>query len=179
MPGTGGDLCGRCLRRPPAFDGTAAVFSYDYPVDRLIHRLKYGADFGVADALARHVGGTVARPAADLIVPVPLHPARLAERGFNQAVEIARPLARRWGMALETRAVVRRRTDDQVGLALAARRKNLRDAFSCHSRFDGAHVLLVDDVMTTGATLDALAKCLKRAGAASVRNLVIARTPLR
>ncbi|MBT0960501.1 ComF family protein [Denitromonas sp. IR12] len=180
LPGTGGETCGRCLKRPPAFDGTTALFSYDYPVDRLIQRLKYASDFGVADALAQYVVGAVARPSVDVIVPVPLHPARLAERGFNQAVEIARPLAQAWEIALVTRGVARlRRTDDQVGLALSARRKNLRHAFSCEAKLDGARVLIIDDVMTTGATLDALALCLKRAGAASVCNLVIARTPLR
>ncbi|WP_246116181.1 ComF family protein [Denitromonas halophila] len=115
-----------------------------------------------------------------MIVPVPLHVGRLAERGFNQALEIARPLGRAWQIPVVARGVTRTRvTADQVGLSWQARKKNLRDAFDCDISVNGARVLLIDDVMTTGATLGALAACLKKAGAAAVSNLVIARTPLR
>lgn len=180
MPGTEGAICGRCLKQPPAFDATTALYRYDYPLDRLVHRLKYGADFAVAHAFAACALRAMPRPAVDLVVPVPLHAARLAERGFNQSLEIARPLARAWQCELATRQVGRTRaTQDQVGLPWRERKKNLRNAFSCGVRLDGAHVLLVDDVMTTGATLDALAQCLRGAGAAAVSNLVVARTPMR
>lgn len=180
LPGTGGALCGRCLKHPPAFDATTALYCYDYPVDRLVHRLKYGHDFGVAVALSQCVVRAMPAPAVDLIVPVPLHAGRLAERGFNQALEIARPLGRAWQIPVLARGVARTRaTADQVGLPWPARKKNLRNAFDCRMPMDGARVLLVDDVMTTGATLGALAACLKKAGAAAVSNLVIARTPLR
>ncbi|WP_323004445.1 ComF family protein [Denitromonas sp.] len=180
LPDTEGAICGRCLKQPPAFDATTALYRYDYPLDRLVHRLKYGADFAVAHAFAACALRAMPRPAVDLVVPVPLHAERLAERGFNQSLEIARPLARVWQCELATRQVGRTRaTQDQVGLPWRERKKNLRNAFSCGVRLDGAHVLLVDDVMTTGATLDALAQCLRGAGAAAVSNLVVARTPMR
>ncbi len=180
LPGTGGELCGRCQRHPPAFDATTALYCYDYPVDHLVHRLKYGHDFGVARALSAALARDIPAPAVDLIMPVPLHVARLAERGFNQALEIARPLGRAWQIPVMARGAVRTRaTADQVGLPWSERKKNMRDAFACQMPVDGARVLLMDDVMTTGATLGALAACLRKAGAAAVSNLVIARTPLR
>ncbi|KAA3652612.1 MAG: ComF family protein [Proteobacteria bacterium] len=180
LPDTEGAICGRCLKHPPAFEVTTALYRYAYPLDRLIHRLKYGADFAVARALGACAVRTVPRPPVDFIVPVPLHASRLAERGFNQSLELARPLARAWQCELLIRDVGRiRATQDQVGLPWRARQKNLRKAFACRVRLEGAHVLLVDDVMTTGATLDALAQCLREAGAATVRNLVMARTPMR
>jgi ComF family protein len=168
-------LCGACLAASPAFDATRAAFEYVFPVDALIqafkyrHRLSLGVFFTAA--LAALPMGEV-----DLIVPMPLHPRRLARRGFNQAVEIARPLARAMGCALELSAVARvRDTPAQASLDHDARLTNLRGAFACNRRFDGARVAVVDDVMTTGASLDALARCLKASGAAWVENWVLAR----
>lgn len=117
-------------------------------------------------------------PAADWLVPVPLHPQRLRERGFNQALEIARPLARQLKVPMAVNALQRRvNKPPQASLAWRDRLVNVRDAFGCQRRFDGATIMVVDDVFTTGATLDAVARCLKRHGAARVINLVAARTP--
>lgn len=170
--------CGQCQRQPPAFDRTEALLSYVMPVDRLVQRLKYAHDFAVARAFVAATLFTTTRPDVDLIVPVPLHPRRLRERGFNQAVEIARPLARAWRIPLDIRAVERTRlTPPQASLPWRERHRNLRNAFACALDLPDKRVLLVDDVMTTGATLDALSRCLKSAGASEVVNLVIARTP--
>jgi len=107
-----------------------------------------------------------------------LHPLRLAERGFNQAVEIARPYARARGLPLALALVAKvRNAEPQAGLDRAARLRNPRGAFGCDTALNGKRVIVVDDVMTTGATLDELARCLKLCGAAWVGNLVVARTP--
>lgn len=176
LPTPEGQICGRCLREPPAFDATHALYSYVFPVDTLIHALKYRHRL----SLARFFADTAVKrgmPEADVVVPMPLHPKRLAERGFNQALEIARPLARAAGLPLERESVVRERySPPQVTLAREARLTNPRGTFACHSQFDGLRVMVVDDVMTTGASLDAIARCLKAAGASAVYNFVIART---
>ncbi|MCL2590849.1 MAG: ComF family protein [Betaproteobacteria bacterium] len=173
LPTAEGQICGRCLRSPPAFDSTYALYSYVFPVDVLVRLFKYRHRLSLARFFAGAVGSL---PEADVVVPMPLHPRRLSERGFNQALEIARPLARAAGLPLEQGKVVRERyTPPQAMLDRGARLANPRGAFACYSRFDGLSVMVVDDVMTTGASLDALARCLKAAGAATVRNFVIAR----
>lgn len=178
LPSAHANVCGACLRKPPPFDATHALYLYRFPVDRLVQALKYRGRL----ALAAHFGAMLAEfplsSVPDLILPMPLHPARLRHRGFNQAVEIARPLARRYGRSPEG-LVVDRVVDTaaQADLPLSDRRANMRGAFACRVRLDGRHVVVVDDVMTTGASLEALATCLKRYGAARVENLVVARTP--
>jgi ComF family protein len=173
-----GQVCGRCLRRPPFFDRTLAAYQYAMPLDQLIQRLKYAHDLSVARALGEIIADRGEGVGFDAIVPVPLHRARLAERGFNQSVELARTLSRRSGIPLLLDGVRRtRQTPAQAGLSLLARRRNLKGAFQAMHRFDGQRVLVIDDVMTSGATLDAMARCLKRAGASEVVNLVCARTP--
>jgi len=175
LPDTGGRVCGRCIRRQPAFDATTAAYRYDFPVEQMVRALKYRD----ALELAVWLGGRLVAPpgAWDLVLPVPLHAERLAERGFNQAVELARPLARR-GFRLRHDIVQRvRATTAQAGLDARSRRRNLRKAFVVGETLHGARVLVVDDVMTTGATLDAVALALRRAGAAYIANLVVARTP--
>ncbi|MDR1063822.1 MAG: ComF family protein [Azoarcus sp.] len=174
LPVPDGEICGRCLRKPPAFDATLAAFDYIFPLDVLVQALKYRHRLALAGFFARAFD---ALPAADLVLPMPLHPARLRERGFNQAVEIARPLARTAGLPLDLAGVTRvRATPPQASLAHDARLANLRNAFAACRRFDGLRIAVVDDVMTTGASLDALARCLKASGAAAVHNLVVART---
>ncbi len=175
LPDTGGQVCGRCSRRPPAFDSTTAAYLYAFPVEQMVQALKYGD----ALELAAWLGGRLVPPDGDwdLVLPVPLHADRLAERGFNQAVELARPLARR-GLVLRHDVLRRARaTKAQAGLDARGRRRNLRNAFVAGGNLHGQRILLVDDVMTTGATLDAAAAALRRAGAAHVANLVLARTP--
>jgi ComF family protein len=178
LPSPGGLVCGRCLAATPDYDATVAPFRYEFPVDRLIQALKYQGRLSLVPWLAHAIAERAASSASpDLIVPMPLHRDRLRERGFNQSVEIARALQRETGALLAIEAVRRTRpTQPQVELPLDARAKNVRGAFACTTRFHGQHVAVVDDVMTSGATLDELARMLKAAGAARVTNWVIART---
>ena len=179
LPGLNGGVCGACARETPAFDATLAVFEFAFPVDVMVHALKYQRRLALAEffgqALLERGAGFV--EGADLLVPMPLHPRRLAERGFNQAVEIARPVARACGLPLGL-AVVNKLRDlpPQAGLDREARLRSPRGAFGGSTSLAGQRVIVVDDVMTTGATLDELARCLKRQGASWVGNLVVART---
>lgn len=191
LPSPGGRTCGRCVSAPPAFDATIACFAYDFPVDRMVHALKYGGRLPLARwfaaALAARIGRAGAtesctpghgEDAPHRVLAMPLHRLRLRERGFNQSLEIARHLARAARLPLAVQVVARiRATPPQVALPLAERARNVRDAFLCRATLDGAHVAVVDDVMTSGATLDELARTLKRAGAARVTNWIVARTP--
>lgn len=182
LPATAGQLCGRCVANPPEFDATVAAFAYAFPADVLVKALKFQSELALAPYLAGHLADEVAREPerarpVDLIIAVPLHPQRLAERGYNQSVEIARTLSRSIGAPLATGGCERLRdTPAQAELPLDVRTRNMRGAFACSLPLTGRRVALVDDVMTTGATLDALAGALKRAGAASVVNWVVART---
>ena len=176
LPTPGANICGACLKQAPHFDATQAVFRYEFPVDRLIQSLKYVHRLASADFLGRALAALSIPFRPDLILPVPLAPARLAERGFNQALELARPLARALGVPLEIGHVHRRRdTAPQASLPWKERRQNIRHAFECGIDLGGRTVLVVDDVMTTGATLDELARILKAHGAARVENCVLAR----
>ena len=176
LPSPQGALCGRCLAEPPHYDATVAVFAYDFPADALVHALKFRAELGLARFLGRLIAGQVASTDVDHVVPVPLAAARLRARGYNQAVEIARHIRpSRLRLDLCTRG---RDTPPQMDLPWAERRRNVRGAFACARALAGTAVAVVDDVMTTGATLDEVARTLKRAGAARVTNWVVARTLL-
>ncbi len=172
--------CGACQQQPPAFTHAVALYRYAPPVDHFIRALKFHQQLGLArllgDRLSQRLMRETSRP--DLIIPVPLHGARLRERGYNQALEIARPVARTLGVPLDFRSLVRvRATAPQTGMTVAARRKNLRGAFAWHSGAEvrNLRVALVDDVMTTGSTVQAAAQCLRAAGAKEVDIWVIAR----
>lgn len=171
-------MCGACLRHPPAFDAAQAALSYRFPVDAMLRRYKYSGLLAVADLIGGLLSVRTAhltRP--DLLIPMPLHPQRLQERGFNQATEIARGLSHRLIVPVASEACSRLRpTVPQAGLSLDERRKNLRGVFGCHLDLTGRHVVLVDDVMTTGASLDALARVVREAGASRVECWVAART---
>lgn len=176
LPSPAGAVCGSCLTHPPHFDGTVALWRYEFPCDRLLQALKYRARLALAGFFGRSLVSR-ALPRVDLVVPMPLHSRRLAERGFNQALEIGRGVARHLGVKIEPRVVLRvRDTAPQTGLPYEERAKNVRGAFQCDLDLAGASVAVVDDVMTTGATLNEVARVLKRAGARRVENLVIART---
>lgn len=179
LPIARGSICGTCLSDPPYFDGTLALWPYEFPCDRLVQALKYRSWLGLASFFADQLAGRDL-PHVDVIVPTPLHPTRLAQRGFNQALEIARVLARRTGLALEPRGTQRiQNTLPQTRLPYGERARNIRGAFAARVDFSGRTVAVVDDVMTTGATLNELARVLKGAGAARVHNLVVARAVLR
>jgi len=181
LPTRDGFPCGACQTKAPAFDATLAPFVYAFPVDRLILSLKYQHRLALSGWCGRQLALELASHAPDsppdLILPMPLHPRRLAERGFNQALELARPLAHLTGLPIVLDGVARNlNTPPQASLPWKERKKNIRGAFLCRRDFGGRHVLVLDDVMTTGATLDELAGCLKQRGAARVTNLVLART---
>jgi len=169
-------VCGRCLADPPHFDAVVAACRYQYPVDGLIQSCKYGGRLATIRALAAMLDRC--RPQhADLIVPMPLSPQRLRERGFNQALELARAAVPAAGAPVDAGLCVKtRETPPQTRLPWKERRKNIRGAFVVLGDLAGRHVAVIDDVLTTGATLNELARNLKRAGAASVTGWVIART---
>ena len=180
-------ICARCRQHPPAFAKARAAWTFEGPPRAAIHRFKYNRRFSLAPRLARPMAQTPAarvliagwRP--QCLVPVALHASRARARGFNQSALLAREL----GLLFELPALDlierTRRTPPQVGLDLTARRRNVRDAFAVNENLwsqhnlNGARVLLIDDVFTTGATLDECARVLRRAGAESVGALTIAR----
>jgi ComF family protein len=173
LPTPGGALCGRCLAEPPAYDATVAALAYDFPADALVHALKFRGELALAPLLAGLLRERIPAEPIDRAVPVPLSSSRLRRRGYNQAAEIARRLPAK----LELELCVRRRDGaPQMELPWAERQKNVRGAFDCTRALLGAKVAVVDDVMTTGATLDEIARTLKRAGAERVVNWVVART---
>lgn len=171
------EICGACLQHSPAFDATLAALDYTFPVDKLIQAYKYHQQLALArlfGTLLRQAVSLRTRP--DVILPMPLHPARLRERGFNQALEIAKVIAKDLRLPLATHLAQRSiNTLSQATLAWDARKKNMRGAFVCDRNLEGMHIALVDDVMTSGATLHALAKTLKRAGASHIDVWVVAR----
>ena len=189
-PGLGGALpCDGCRRAPPSYAFARAIAPYRDGMREAIHALKYGRRPVLAAPLGRLLATdgpetlpVALRDWADALVPVPLHPARQAERGFNQAELLAAPCAARWRLPLLTRALVRvRPTPPQTDLDADARRANVRDAFRAvrPREIEGRRVLLVDDVLTTGATVGAAARALRTAGAAEVGVLALARVVLR
>lgn len=174
-----GPICGACMAHPPRYDGVTAVFVYEHPVDALIQAFKYGGNLAVATLLGDALGQTVtATPTAraDLIIPMPLSARRLRERGFNQAVEIAQRVGRMTGIPVAT-GICRKvaETLPQAALPWKERAKNVRGAYVCDADLRGKKVAVIDDVMTTGATLNELAKNLRRAGAVHISGWMVAR----
>jgi ComF family protein len=179
-----GYRCRACLAHPPAYDRLLAAWSYEPPLDAVVHGLKFGRlDYlggHLAEALAAALAGELA--GAELVVPVPLHWRRRLARGYNQAERIARPLAALLGLPYRPLLRRRRLTPPQTTLDRAARLANLRGAFALRgagavTAVAGRRVLLIDDVATTGATLEAAAAALERGGAETVVAVVAARTP--
>lgn len=187
LEGENDGICGECLQHPPPWNRVVAALLYRFPVDVLVQRFKFSRNMACGNALARELehrllsGHNVredSRP--DVIVPVPLHHARHAKRSFNQSDVVARHLGRRFDIPVENRLLSRvRRTHPQSGLDARSRRKNTRGAFHCHyPRAKGIrHAALLDDVMTTGATLEACTRELKRSGIRDISIWVVARAP--
>jgi ComF family protein len=174
LPSPAGAVCGRCLSEAPHYDATVAALEYRFPADALVHALKFRGELALSSLLGALLAARASGEGIDLVVPVPLSAARLRARGYNQAVEIARHVA---PDRIDLAACVRvGDTAPQTGLDLESRRHNVRGAFRCTRALEGARVAVVDDVMTTGATLDEIARVLKQAGAARVVNWVVART---
>jgi ComF family protein len=172
--------CGACQRKPPPWSAAWAPFRYGWPLDRLEARYKFGRDLAARRTLARLWQGAPPPPGPPaLILPVPLHRARLRQRGYNQALELARPLGRALGVPVRHDALLRpRATAAQTELDAAGRRRNVRGAFALREGVAlPPHVALLDDVMTTGATLAECARVLRRAGVARVDVWALARAP--
>ena len=177
MPSPRGERCGACLRDAPSFCATIAAMPYVYPIDRVVQGLKYHARLPVAAWVAERLAAAIGDPGdINLVAPIPLGDDRLRERGFNQAWEIARRVARRLERPAIATAITRtRNTTAQTALAFTERRRNLRGAFRANAAVIGQHVALVDDVMTTGATLEEAARTALAGGALSVTCWVVAR----
>jgi len=183
LPGPAGsyaDACGQCLRKPPPLTETHAAFVYGFPLDRLLPRFKFHDGLVAGRLLSQWMhDACVSLPRPDALIPVPLHRARLRQRGYDQALELARPLARSLQVSLRDDLLLRtRHTLPQSRLGALQRRRNLRGAFVVpQGSALPRHVTLIDDVMTTGATLHAAARTLLRAGVQRVDAWVCARVP--
>ncbi len=179
------EQCGICLKREPPFASAWVPFRYAHPLDLLEARFKFHRDLAagrllaslVIDAAHRHLTA----PLPECLLCVPLHRDRLRARGYNQALELARPLARALGIPLDAHALIRTRsTSAQTGLDAKARRRNLHDAFAVSADAKlPAHIAILDDVMTTGTTLRECAKVLRHVGVERVDVWALARAPAR
>jgi len=171
-------LCAACISHPPSWDRAVAALVYAYPVNHFVQQFKFSRDLACGQLLADELSRAVVQSAApwpDLLLPVPLHAARRFTRGFNQAEFLARQVAARTGIKVRPGCLCRRkRTKAQSGLDRQARRQNVRGAFACGS-LTGLRIALVDDVLTTGTTLDACARIARKAGAVHVSVWVAAR----
>ena len=175
-------LCGRCQKKSPAFDCSFSLFRYEQPVVWLIQQLKFNQRLShtrlLGELMAQHVVQSLAARALkpQCILPVPLHNKRLRQRGFNQSIELARPVAKQTGLPLLLGHVERTRpTQAQTGLDARQRRKNIRGAFKLRRPILYDHVAILDDVVTTGSTVNELARVLKKAGVKRVDVWSIAR----
>lgn len=172
-------ICGRCLVRRPHYDRVVVPFSYEFPATVLVQGLKYRGELACTRPLASAlVDALEQEPYPDVLLAMPLAPARVAQRGFNQAVEISRFVAAEFGVEV-SHDLCRRIQEGvpQATLPWKQRAKNIRDAFACDADLTGKRVAIVDDVLTTGATLSELAQTLKRQGALEVTGWIVARTP--
>ena len=171
--------CGACLRRPPRFDRATVPFRYAYPLDHLVRDFKYHGRLAYGRVLGTLLADFLAAedlPRPDVLIPVPLFPARHRDRGFNQAYEIARPVADRLHIPIEDRLCSRvRATEDQTTLTAALRRRNVRRAFALTRRPGARHVAILDDVLTTGSTVNEMTRVFKRSGVRTVSVWAVAR----
>ena len=186
LPETAGDrqLCGRCISNLPAFDYCYSLFRYEDDIIQLVHQLKFGEKISYArslgELLCRRLQAEIAQPGnlPDCLLPVPLHNRRLRQRGYNQSIEIARVISRKLSIPIEYNLVVRQRhTAAQSGLNARQRRKNVRNAFRVSGEVKYRHMLIIDDVVTTGTTVNELARLLKQHKVSRVGVLSLARAP--
>ncbi len=170
--------CGECMASPPPFDAVVCASLYQYPMDHWVHQLKFGDRLSAAAVMAEALLPALSQvPKHWPLIPVPLHPKRLLTRGYNQATEVAKIIAKHQHRPLLEGLLIRNKaTQMQAELKEKQRQANVAGAFSCPHTIDHPNVLLIDDVMTTGQTLRACAKTLKKSGAQSVTAVVFARS---
>lgn len=173
-------LCGQCLQHPPAVDYTLSLFHYDAPIDYLITQLKFQQQLPYAAILGFLLEKFVLKMAAvdspDALLPVPLHSNRLVKRGFNQSLEISRPVANTMNLPILLNTVQRQKdTLMQIDLSAKERRENVKNCFKLENVPKYQHIVIIDDVVTTGSTINELAKLLKAAGVEKVGVWSIAR----
>lgn len=176
-------ICKTCRKKPPPFEALYALFSYESPITKLIMELKFHDRLVNAQILGELMAEAIQEqwyhksPLPDCILPVPLHPKRLRERGYNQALEIARPIAKALKLPIETQLCVRiKHTLAQAQLSRRKRRKNIKNAFAVHGQINNRHIAVLDDVITTGQTLNAICTTLRKAGARQIDVWCCART---
>ncbi len=170
-------VCGSCLAKPPWFEATFCRFRYTFPMNHLIQDLKYRHRLSLVRGLSElMLEDSDLLPQADLILPIPLSPQRLAQRGFNQSMEIAKQLSKARDIPLAVSGYGRNlHTVPQASLPWKERHANIRGVFECALDLSDKHILVIDDVMTTGASLNEFARTLKKHGAKRVSNAVLAR----
>ena len=184
LPTATAGICGSCQQCPPACDRVDSLFLYQEPLSLLVQQFKFNRKLEYGRLFAQLMADEIAAVCApwtapDLIIPVPLHHSRLRQRGYNQSWEIARQVSRLTGISSSHRTCRRiKKTPLQTALKASERRNNLRQAFSVRISLQGLHVCIIDDVMTTGSTLEAIASALKKAGAKTVSGMVVARAVL-
>ncbi len=176
-----GEVCGKCLKEMPSYDRTTALFAYTFPFNVVLQQYKYNHALYLSNTLAQLFIDHTLNHEIDVIIPMPLHPKRLKERGFNQSVEVAKIIASRIGMRIDYDSCMRiKNTPPQASLPLKARLKNMRGAFSVNQALAAKHIkgkriAIIDDVITTGSTANELSLMLKKAGAKSVHCYAFAR----
>jgi ComF family protein len=181
LPTSSGTICGICLQHPPAFDRTLAAFRYAYPLDRLLQQFKYHQQLPLGKSLAEimlpKLPPLIKNDRPEIMLAMPMHLLRIKQRGFNHALELAKHFHQALHIPLEIEGCLRVvDTPTQAGMDMKTRTRNLRNAFVSETHWEGKHVMVVDDVMTTGASMHAVAKVLKQSGAGKVTALVFART---
>ncbi len=173
-------ICGKCIHQPPKFDSSTCLFVYDSPISQLIQAMKFHKKLVNARLLGNLLAAHIAerqQMLPDCIIPVPLHPKRLRERGFNQSLELARPVSRALNIPIAQNLLKRvRHTPPQSRLKFRERDKNVRKAFLLNDQTVPAHIAILDDVVTTGSTCNAMAALLKKAGAETIEVWSIARS---
>jgi ComF family protein len=180
------NICGCCIKKSPAFDYSYSLFRYETESITLVHQLKFGGKISYARSISEllseklqlEVNKTSNKP--DCLLPVPLHNSRLRQRGFNQSIEICHVIAKKLNIPIECKAMIRvKQTTAQTGLDAKQRQKNIKGAFELSGKINYKHILIVDDVVTTGSTVNELAILLKKNGVQQVGVLSIARAPLK
>lgn len=177
-----GLICGQCLQSVCLFDSCTVITDYCYPVDRFIQAIKYGSRpellFTLSSLLAKRIK-TTGFPLPELLIPVPLHPERQHVRGFNQALLLTKQLSRLCGIPFEENAIVRvKNTKPQSLQDLSSRKQNVINAFEQRHKINTAHIAIVDDVITSGATVSAISKLLRKQGCEEIEVWALARPPL-